>query len=726
MERSTAVRPYQRVGRQRIPFPSHVKRLRYRPFFGAISVFAGLHRDAIGVLLAQTVLTRLHLLGELAPFGLAFWAVAGKGESGRMAVFGVAAALAALSTGDSVYVLSLVLSMLVFSLLLERVTALPLSALAGLSQLVGAIPGIWVNYFHTYDLLLLGLETMLVVLAVIVFERVFRQPLSSLNVNRHVDDLAAWVVFLGLLLLSLIQGGEVLAWLAGWAARVFVLWGSFLFGPGMAAAAGALLGFLLGVHGNAIFWLGVLSFAGFLSGLFRPYGRFAVACGFLLATVSLSLYLGGWEAVTAEAALTGGAAVFFLLAPVLPLRLRRVLDFFGPRSDADEGLRVRELTAVRIKDYALVFHELSAAFQQATAVEAEKGAVPAPLVEELVGRVCKFCPSRLRCWEQNAQRTYNAILRLLHELDSGQAVSEVKTPDFFQRHCRKKESFLQSLAFLKEKETLNGGWQKRLEDGRGLVSLQLSGLSQSLMELAGEVREGSQGVYRQRSACFHVEIGVAQAAKSCQDVSGDYYSYLELRDGRQAFILSDGMGCGSKACQESRATVQLVEQLLLAGFRREPIVRTVNTILQLRSREESFATLDVLLVDPVKGEAEFLKVGAAPSFLCARDTVREIRTPSVPLGILSDVEVKHVSVELGDDTLLVMVTDGIFEVRPFKPDWVNKYLEGKLPRHPQVLADELIHYARTASGQQELRDDISVLVCRVKRLRPKIRDFATG
>lgn len=164
------------------------------------------------------------------------------------------------------------------------------------------------------------------------------------------------------------------------------------------------------------------------------------------------------------------------------------------------------------------------------------------------------------------------------------------------------------MAFLQEKELLNRRWQKKLAEGRDLVSLQLSGLSQILHELACEVRDGRQAAGRKPGAGFHVELGIAQATKNDQDVSGDYYSYLELRDGRQVFILSDGMGSGGKACQESRATVQLVEQLLLAGFRSQPVIRTVNTILQLRSREESFATLDILQIDTSQGKAEFLKI----------------------------------------------------------------------------------------------------------------------
>lgn len=721
LERSTVIEPYRRINRHLIHIPRSSKKVRY------IHIPAELcNWETLGALTALFLLSRLHLLGELAPFGLAFWVVASRGETKRMTLYGMVAVFAAATVGDQTYVLSLLLSMMLFFLISDKLAVrLPIPLITGMSLFIGSLSRLWFGYFHTYDLILLGFEVVLAILSVIVFAQVFRESFSNLFPERSIEGITSWVVLAGLILLSLVQGGSFLPLVAGGIARVLVLWASFLFGPGLAAATGVLLGFLLGVQGGGMIWLSILTFAGFLSGLFRPYGRVAISLGFLMGVTAISLYLAGWQAIPVEFTVTGGAIIFFLMGPVLPQRVQALAPFLKRRS-ADEGKRVRDLTAVRIKDYALVFKELADAFQQAGTVEEEKEKPLTALIESLAERVCKFCPSRRRCWEKDLQRTYNAMLRVLTDLENGQHIKEIRSPEFFQKYCRKKEEFLKTLSFLKEMNDLNAMWENRVADGRELVSLQLSGLSQIMFELAKEVRTGIPETRRRiKNQCFHVEIGVAQAAKGNEEICGDYYSYLELRDGKQAFILSDGMGNGNKAYQESRATVQLVEQLLLAGFRREAIIRTVNTILQLRSREESFATLDVLLVDVENGESEFLKIGAAPSYLRCNDIVREIRTPSIPLGILQEVELKQVSINLEDDTLIVLVTDGIFDVEPGQPDWLRNYIVEKSLIHPQVMADEIIHQARVLNGEPELRDDITVLVCRVKRLTRKIRDYVS-
>jgi stage II sporulation protein E len=720
-EHST-IEPYRRIGRQHSCKPEHEKKTR-----SLRSVIKSLDWSILGFAVALILLTRLRLLGELAPFGLSFWVVSSRGEFKNMTIYGTVALLAAASMGSAGYVLNLLLSMAVFYLLLDRLGGLklPLSILAGMSLMLGSLPRIWFDYFHLYDIVLLTLEVVLAVLAVVIFEQVVSQK-HLFSGEKGVEGLAAWVVFAGLLLLSLVQGGYYLPLLAGVIARVIVLWAALLFGPGMGAATGALLGFLLGIQGNGLMWLSVLTFAGFLSGLFRPYGRLALSLGFFLGASALCLYLAGWETTRLEAALTGVSVSVFLLGPVLPRRIRVFAPFLRYRVE-DEGEHVRELTSTRIKDYALVFKELSEAFQHAAMLERKQEPALAALADAVNSRICKKCASYRRCWEKDMRRTYDSLLRVLADQSTGPQKKDIRNYDFFQRYCSRKDEFLSKLILIKELHQVSGLWQQKVDNTSDFVSLQLSGLSEIMLELARDIRSGTHNVQQKiNKQYFHVEIGVSQAAKGKEEVCGDYYSYLELRDGKQAFILSDGMGNGSRAHMESSSTVGLVEQLLLAGFRQEQVIRTVNTILQLRSRDEIFATLDALLVDTEKGEAEFLKIGAAPSFIKMAGRVREIRSPSVPLGILSEVELKPVHLDVEDNTLAIMVTDGIYDVSPLNPDWLKEYIEQTDLNHPQVLADEILHQARVLNGTPELRDDLTVLVCRIKRLKHKINDYVTG
>ena len=189
-----------------------------------------------------------------------------------------------------------------------------------------------------------------------------------------------------------------------------------------------------------------------------------------------------------------------------------------------------------------------------------------------------------------------------------------------------------------------------------------------MVDLAQDVRAGIETEYKIKNQFFHVELGIAQLAKGNQDICGDYYSYLEL--GRKAgFDSSDGMGNGSRAQQESQTAVQLVEQLLLAGFRKDAVVRTVNTILQLRSPEETLPHWIFCWLIQKQERRNFSKQGRHQA-ICAQKPGQGVESSSPPVGILQEVELKSVSI-LEDDSIIVMVTDGIFEVAPQRPDWLR-------------------------------------------------------
>ena len=78
---------------------------------------------------------------------------------------------------------------------------------------------------------------------------------------------------------------------------------------------------------------------------------------------------------------------------------------------------------------------------------------------------------------------------------------------------------------------------------------------------------------------FHTISGVAKIGKQCKTISGDNFSMLELPGKKQGVILSDGMGAGEKACRESTMVVELLEELLEAGFPKDTALQMLNTAL---------------------------------------------------------------------------------------------------------------------------------------------------
>ena len=117
---------------------------------------------------------------------------------------------------------------------------------------------------------------------------------------------------------------------------------------------------------------------------------------------------------------------------------------------------------------------------------------------------------------------------------------------------------------------------------------------------------------------YKLIVGGASVAQHSNDVSGDNYTVIQLKDGKHTVLLSDGMGTGSSAYMESMAAINLLKSLLQSGFEKDVAVKILNSLLVLRYPKETFATIDLVVVDLYSGHAEFIKTCAAPTFLVRR------------------------------------------------------------------------------------------------------------
>ncbi|WP_157833471.1 stage II sporulation protein E [Desulfotruncus alcoholivorax] len=216
-------------------------------------------------------------------------------------------------------------------------------------------------------------------------------------------------------------------------------------------------------------------------------------------------------------------------------------------------------------------------------------------------------------------------------------------------------------------------------------------------------------------------LGVAGAPKKGNAISGDAYEFIQLGDGKIAIMMSDGMGSGPGAAAESRATLALLQQLLKSGFNQDLAVRILNSVMMCRLPEDNFTTADLLIVDLYTKNAEVIKIGASPSFFVHRSQVEVIKANSLPVGVVDDINVFSVTMNIAAGDMLVMVTDGVADVRPGeseKDDWISAVLGEIIELPPQEVAELILRLAISSAGAgNRAADDMTVLVVRAEKVK---------
>ena len=205
--------------------------------------------------------------------------------------------------------------------------------------------------------------------------------------------------------------------------------------------------------------------------------------------------------------------------------------------------------------------------------------------------------------------------------------------------------------------------------------------------------------------------GIATRKKDTSPESGDSFQFFDMDSGHHYVALSDGMGSGKQANQESELVVELLEKLMAAGFKKEVAIQMMNSAMVLQKEQESYSTLDLADVDLYTGEVTLTKVGAACSFVKRGEEIEVLSAGSLPAGAAYDKKPAEISSKLQHGDFLVMVTDGVLEYLHVKEpvQVLSDMIEKIKTDNAGVLAKNILESVLLHTGGYA-QDDMTVLV----------------
>lgn len=280
-----------------------------------------------------------------------------------------------------------------------------------------------------------------------------------------------------------------------------------------------------------------------------------------------------------------------------------------------------------------------------------------------------------------------------------------------------------------DKEGINTGNVSVVQSSSGTASVEVKAygsyekddicrIASQVLDMPMRIDGGSEaGGIRLVSKCgFELEVGTAQATKHGEEENGDSITYFSDEWGQFALAISDGMGSGRNAREESSMTTDLLRRFMKAGFDRNVGISIVNSSLALRSEHECFSTVDLLVIDKDMGKAEFIKAGAPESYLMRNGSIETVYSSSLPAGMLKKADTDFCRYDLADGDVIVMMSDGVSDAGKtlLRGEWIkNIMLTDGLSC--EELAQKLLEGAVKRS-QGNVRDDMTVAVVKaVKR-----------
>lgn len=251
------------------------------------------------------------------------------------------------------------------------------------------------------------------------------------------------------------------------------------------------------------------------------------------------------------------------------------------------------------------------------------------------------------------------------------------------------------------------------EDPNGLLS-SVEDLSEVVSDVCGVAVKGpdidKDGRYIRFSAAPRLSVCFAKRslrAEGEEEFCGDTLGVFDGRERSYAFI-SDGMGSGREAAMTSGLCGLFLGRLLSCGGSAEGTLKLLNGFLRNRgggSIHECSATVDLMELDLYRGKAVFYKSGAAPTYVLRNGNLFKLRSQTVPVGIIKELDFRKIDMELSEGDLVVMVSDGVTDGREECP-WLFDLLRCQSAADPERIAELVVKYAKAEGAV----DDVSVIV----------------
>ena len=309
------------------------------------------------------------------------------------------------------------------------------------------------------------------------------------------------------------------------------------------------------------------------------------------------------------------------------------------------------------------------------------------LVVKAAERACGSCAYRKSC--KDSRRIGQLPGAILHK--------PLLQPEELPIICRKSGRYLSELHRSQEQLRSIHADRERQKEYRAAVIQQYQFLSSFLQDLSDQLmrRVTTPADFYSCQVFLYGNRPEADNGDRCLRFAGTGCRYYVL--------LCDGMGTGLGAVQEGKTAGNLLRRLLSAGYPAQYALRSLNSLCALRDRAGA-VTVDLLEVELDSGKAMLYKWGAAPSYLVGDSGVEQVGNPTPPPGLsVADVQERSYRVNLRQQQLLVMVSDGISEQDALRccmnaPD-----------RSADALATHLLSFSDLNS-----QDDATVVIVRLK------------
>jgi sigma-B regulation protein RsbU (phosphoserine phosphatase) len=219
-------------------------------------------------------------------------------------------------------------------------------------------------------------------------------------------------------------------------------------------------------------------------------------------------------------------------------------------------------------------------------------------------------------------------------------------------------------------------------------------------------------------------LEIAAFSRPAQIVGGDYFDFIDFSNGFHGLAIADVAGHGVSASLHMASIQALLRTLVPVNKSPAEVMRQVHKLFIHNIRFETFVTFFIGAFDSSTKRLTYCNAGHQPPLVLHKtmsknESVEMLRPTGAAIGLVEEAEFAEKTIELQEEDLLVLYTDGVTEsVNPQNQEFGRERLV-KLSREVNnTPVREVVQHIRQRleefSEGERLADDTTIVLCKIK------------
>jgi len=215
-------------------------------------------------------------------------------------------------------------------------------------------------------------------------------------------------------------------------------------------------------------------------------------------------------------------------------------------------------------------------------------------------------------------------------------------------------------------------------------------------------------------------MNIAGFSRPAQIVSGDYFDFIRFKDGAHGIVMADVSGHGVSAGMLMTSLQTAFNTLVPEAISPLDVLERINRLYIHNIKFTTFVTIFFAKFDPNTRIFTYANAGHNPSYLYQASKKEGIWLgPTGPaIGLMEGFKISTKQVELKEDDILLLYTDGITEAmdaqgEQFGTERLAKLIQGNTDLTVQELANAILLAASNFAEGKIFTDDITIITCKV-------------